>query len=328
MLLINPPIADEPDEPDEPEEFREAGQAPPTTPAGRRAFAARAALEVRRERARAEREMLRTLYERLARTKREIQRTLLAGATDFRRFVASSLIAEIDVILADTKEDLARLGHLDYRRALALGSEQVDAASRAAALRVHLAPALDARLATAAYENTVDLLSDAMTQFRSRIAVAVRRLTTSGDNFGDALLKLSRSIGREGWDMAEYRAERILRTELSRTFNSATDGRLVALAGKTAGVRKIWIATRDDRTRETHTAAAARYGRGAGIPVTERFLVGQARLRFPSDPLAEPSGKIAARETIMCRCNAAIDFDLAQLAADTTARVRLAMSGG
>lgn len=321
MLRVNPPVTDEP------EDVLEAkDQKPPTTAAGRRSFAERAALEVRRERIRAERQMLKTLLERLARTKREIQRTLLAGATDFRRFVASSLLSEIDQILAETREDLSRLGQLDYQRALSLGSEQVDAASRAAALRVHLAPALDTRLVTAAYENTVDLLSDAMTQFRSRIAVAVRRLASSGDNFGDALVKLSRTIGREGWDMAEYRAERILRTELSRTFNSATHGRLVALAEKSAGVRKIWIATKDDRTRETHTEAAARYHRGAGIPVDERFLVGRTKLRFPVDPLAE--GPDAASQVIMCRCNMAMALDLTALAADTTARVRLAMSGG
>jgi hypothetical protein len=91
-------------------------------------------------------------------------------------------------------------------------------------------------------------------------------------------------------------------------------------------LRKIWIAAKDARTRETHVIAAATYARGQGIPIREKFAVGGATLRFPIDPLTEPAGRIAAKETINCRCNAAVDVDVAALAAFTQQRVSLALS--
>ena len=61
------------------------------------------------------------------------------------------------------------------------------------------------------------------------------------------------------------------------------------------GLLKRWVATPDKRTRESHLRAHIRYAANP-IPVSEPFVVGGARLRFPLDPNGPPG------ETINCRC--------------------------
>lgn len=275
----------------------------------RRSRAHRAAQDVRQDRRRLEKDALAQLTTQLGRLKREIQQALI-GASDFRRFQAEGLLRAIDEILAKANRDLARGAFEDYRRAFALGAEHVDRALQGAQILVHTPATLDLTLVMQAFANTADLVSEPMQVFRNRIAMQIRRLTAAGASFADEMLALARDLDQAGFSAVEYRAERILRTELGRTFNAATFDRLQRLAEQMPFLRKIWIATNDGRTRPTHVDAGQRYVRGRGIPIAERFRVGRARLRFPIDPLAEPAGRIAAGETIMCRCNGAVDFDL------------------
>jgi hypothetical protein len=105
-------------------------------------------------------------------------------------------------------------------------------------------------------------------------------------------------------------------------------------------LRKGWRSTKDGRTRLGHVEAGAIYARGQGIPVSQKFtvnvyderdkskapkLLGKAQLLFPIDPQTEPAGRLAAGATIMCRCNAFVDFDRAALAAFNRQRVSMAL---
>ena len=60
---------------------------------------------------------------------------------------------------------------------------------------------------------------------------------------------------------------------------------------------KNWVATEDDRTRETHAAAD-----GQTVKLDADFEVGDAELEFPSDPNGPPE------EVINCRC--AVTYDM------------------
>lgn len=85
----------------------------------------------------------------------------------------------------------------------------------------------------------------------------------------------------------QTRATRIARTETTGAYNS---GAQQAFIEEGAGA-KMWIATGDDATRESHLDAA-----GQCVPTDASFDVGVAQLMMPGDP----SGP--ADEVINCRC--------------------------
>jgi hypothetical protein len=98
----------------------------------------------------------------------------------------------------------------------------------------------------------------------------------------EAQLRLDRDQSQ--W---QVRAERIARTETTGAFNAGAEA---AYLEEGAGA-KIWVATADERTRETHLDA-----HGQCVPVGEVFAVGSGTLTYPGDP----SGP--AEEVINCRC--------------------------
>jgi len=85
-----------------------------------------------------------------------------------------------------------------------------------------------------------------------------------------------------------YEAERILRTEVNRSYNLAAFGQQEQLAKDVPGLRKQWVATGDNRTRDTHL-----YVHGEVAEVDKPFSNG---LMYPGDPNGPP------QETINCRC--------------------------
>lgn len=293
----------------------------------RRARAFAAGAEVRQDRAKLEAAAASALTERLERLKRELQASIV-GASDFRRFQIERLLADVDRMLAEARADILRLARRDYERAGELGGSQVDAAVRGAQIDLTTPVGLSPTLVSQAFDNTADLLTEPMQRFRAGVATTVRRIALNADSFGGGMARLAREIDDTGMAAAAFKAERIVRTELGRTFNGATFDRMLALSARIPAMRKIWLRANDARTRPTHVAAAATYARGQGIPIGEPFRVGAARMRFPVDPLAEPAGKVAARETIMCRCNAVVDFDPAALEQMATERLALTLGRG
>lgn len=131
-------------------------------------------------------------------------------------------------------------------------------------------------------------------QQRAEIARIVEEATQTGKN-PRAILNAIASVA--GADVnaagvpisARLRAARIARTEL---HNAATWGTLQAARverGKGRDVVKIWRATVDGRTRETHAKA-----NGQVREIEEPFVVGGAAMSRPGDG--------PAREVVNCRC--------------------------
>lgn len=135
------------------------------------------------------------------------------------------------------------------------------------------------------------------------MAVANNRLARVGDQMWmDARAHLETGI-REGHDIdqmaenvqrtlhsAESRARTIARTETTRAFNAGSISGIKAL-GRFGPQRKIWLATRDDRTRDSHWIADGQR-RAVGLP----FQVGGYALKYPGDDMAP------AAEVVNCRC--------------------------
>jgi hypothetical protein len=91
-----------------------------------------------------------------------------------------------------------------------------------------------------------------------------------------------------------YQAERLVRTEATNAANFATmESATTIFPG--AQMQKEWIASFDDRTRDTH----AEVGASEPIPYNDAFMVGGNFLMYPGDP----SGPSA--EVINCRCSVA-----------------------
>lgn len=98
---------------------------------------------------------------------------------------------------------------------------------------------------------------------------------------------------RHVFDIASSsRAEMIARTEVLSAYNGAQDLQAALLpADVVAG--KEWIATRDDRTRDTHSEAD-----GLTVTISDPFAVGGQELQYPGDPNGAPENIINCRCTV------------------------------
>jgi hypothetical protein len=97
-----------------------------------------------------------------------------------------------------------------------------------------------------------------------------------------------RELGTTG---ISAKAERIMRTEIMTILNAGTDYRMSQAKKQFPDLQDIWIATGDDRTRDTHLAE-----HGAARGADGLFRPGGFPARFPLDP------GLPAKERINCRC--------------------------
>ena len=327
----------------EPDVLLEAGE---DGPARRAQRANRAALDVVKQRHLAESAYTQRLTKRLDTLKASLAARLLTdpgSLTDFKRFTLTTLLSDVDRMIQDTQAQITKDAGKGLTDMADLGEKAADEPLKAANLIIQPGlPGLDPTVVQVAYDQLADLLTQPMMQFQTDVKVSLRRVALAGDNKFEEIQRLRDKISGAGFDNAQFRAERIIRTELGRTFNEATYSRLVQLNRDFRFLRKGWRSTKDGRTRIGHQEAGKKYARGQGILLIERFqvtvydergkaqgkapkLLGTASLRFPSDPEAQPQGKLSAGATIMCRCNAFVDFDMAEFAAWSKAKVSQAV---
>lgn len=118
-----------------------------------------------------------------------------------------------------------------------------------------------------------------------------------GVNLGESIIKLRDRIdsvmsttGTARWP---NRATVVARTEAIGALNAGRHDAFSALAELEPDTvfERLWLATDDSRTRETHRLAD-----GERVPIGAPFIVGGFELMFPGDPLGPP------QEVIQCRC--------------------------
>ena len=105
------------------------------------------------------------------------------------------------------------------------------------------------------------------------------------------------------WRSSEADAERIMRTEVGRTFLMAGQDELERAKASGVDVEKWWLPVDDERTREDHVQAGKDYSIDNSIPIDEAYEVGGVKLMFPCDPQAEGDAKDVAAQCVNCRCN-------------------------
>jgi len=104
--------------------------------------------------------------------------------------------------------------------------------------------------------------------------------------------RLFRELGSTG---LSYKAELILRTETIAAQNAATQIGLQGAAQRFPDLLKVWLATGDDRTRDTHLAT-----HGQVRPVDKAFNVG-GEGGPPADYPGDPQLPIGERANCRCR---------------------------
>lgn len=117
-----------------------------------------------------------------------------------------------------------------------------------------------------------------------------------GANLGESIPELAERVDgvlstthTERWP---NRATVVARTETLSALNAGRDDAFSAVAEELAEpFEKMWLSTKDGRTRATHRKADLQR-----VPVGGTFSVGGAALRRPGDPQAP------AKERIQCRC--------------------------
>lgn len=105
---------------------------------------------------------------------------------------------------------------------------------------------------------------------------------------------------REQWiGVSRRRATTIARTEVIPAYNiGSMVGAMEVSANIGVPVKKIWLATTDQRVRDAHFAA-----NGQIRAMEQDFVVGGERLSFPGDPRG------SAANVIMCRCAMGYQID-------------------
>lgn len=110
---------------------------------------------------------------------------------------------------------------------------------------------------------------------------------------------VQRMVGRYSDSMLRLRGEVIARTESIAALNHSTQeaAQQAVESGAVApeAMRKTWVATRDNRTRDSHAEI-----NGQTVGMNERFSNG---LLYPGDPAGGPS------ETANCRCTLQLTVD-------------------
>ncbi|RIL72736.1 phage head morphogenesis protein [Staphylococcus devriesei] len=135
---------------------------------------------------------------------------------------------------------------------------------------------------------------------RDEVLKKIRIHITQGIMSGEGYSKIAKAL-RDDIGMTKAQSQRVARTEAGRAMSQAgLDSAKVAKDNGLTGMKKRWLATKDNRTRDTH-----RHLDGKAIDIDDNFhssgCVGQAPKLFV--------GVNSAKENINCRCKLLYYFD-------------------
>jgi len=126
-------------------------------------------------------------------------------------------------------------------------------------------------------------LEEEATMSRRRIRRAIRQSVTQGESIDDMADRVTQAMGRNA-----NNAVRIARTETTGIMGQARRDMLREARDEGIEVKKVWLSTSDDRTRESHDDID-----GVEVDIDETFPNG---LEYPGDDGGE------AEEVVNCRC--------------------------
>lgn len=120
----------------------------------------------------------------------------------------------------------------------------------------------------------------------------VNAILREGFQEGVSTFEMAQMLREKFESMETYRAQMISRTETISATNFS-DLESIKQAGLDETLMKFWLSESD--ARDTHAAAANKYGPDNPIPLDEEFIVG-------GDSMMYPGGGTLPEENINCRC--------------------------
>lgn len=137
-------------------------------------------------------------------------------------------------------------------------------------------------------------------KYRDEVLKKIRIHITQGIMSGEGYSKIAKAL-RDDIGMTKAQSQRVARVEAGRAMSQAgLDSAKVAKGNGLTGMKKRWLATKDNRTRDTH-----RHLDGKAIDIDDNFhssgCIGQAPKLFV--------GVASAKENIGCRCKLLYYFD-------------------
>lgn len=142
-------------------------------------------------------------------------------------------------------------------------------------------------------EYKLKLLNESAAEIDQTTRDIIQEALTAGQLRGLSLPDVLKEVLISG--MVESRARMILRTELNKAANYAEQ---IGVDATGLPTNKIWVATNDDRTRDSH-----RHADGQKVEDGKPFTIsGQYTMQRPGDSRNEDGTKVPAKEIINCRC--------------------------
>lgn len=123
---------------------------------------------------------------------------------------------------------------------------------------------------------------------KEEVVNIINRVLTLGIENNQTIDQMVDVMLSEFDNLVEYRAERIVRTEIIRASNL---GEYLGAKATGLNIEKTWLTFVDNRTRDSHIAV-----NGEKRDINRSFLVGGKKMQYPGDPNG------GAKETINCRC--------------------------
>lgn len=143
----------------------------------------------------------------------------------------------------------------------------------------------------------VSINEETKRQILKYIQAAIDEGVNEGLGTNEIASKIKRSLIEQGVEINTWRSRMIARTEV---VNASNAGAIEGARSLQQPMSKIWIATRDARTREDHLNAD-----NQSVALDDMFDIGGERMDHPGDP----SG--SAENVINCRC--AVAFKVKKL---------------
>lgn len=150
---------------------------------------------------------------------------------------------------------------------------------------------------------TYDMAANLLAHAKNRLVgigdvvwTAMRSQLAEGYQAGESMPQLAARL-RTVASLSEPRALTIARTEVIPAVNFGSLHQVIAAGFTNEEVKKEWLATEDERTREAHVKAD-----GQRVGLREPFAVGGNYLQVPGDPIGFPEN------IINCRCSVAFVF--------------------
>ncbi len=228
---------------------------------------------------------------------RQSRKDILAALVDagaFDRFRLELLLHAIDAEITSALIEAQQAIEAAVRESFAVGREVVSTA-----LGVDLvgtSPELIQAIVTVTREQVRSVWTELGAGLRNIVRRAALGITDpfKAMTMLAKLIRDPKTFGRAFW-----RAEAIVRTEVSRTFELASNNERERAAKAGVRVGKYWLHSgRKIHPRPTHIAAGETYSSKNAIPQKDYFIVDGEKMLHPLDPNA------SAENTINCGCTA------------------------